>query len=192
MLNDIRQLRKIVRRRDVLRYGGIGLLTVALAACGKDKKGADGSLEAPGSAGRPAAKPTVTGAALEAFVSGAWNLSYEPRGQVNDEYRRIEFTGRRWSLDGDDETGSYELNGSGLVVRFDGRDTDNVWAASGLPATVGERASLTIRWGLSAESGEVDPGSPVDTTATPLPVVWDGGKLRIEAADGLLITAVRA
>ncbi|MEU9090350.1 hypothetical protein [Streptomyces sp. NPDC048428] len=191
MLDDMRQLRKVVRRRDALRYGGIGLLTVVLAACSKDK-GSHGSLEAPGAAGKPAAKPTVAGAAVEAFVSGTWKLSYSPQGQVNDEYQRIEVTGRRWSLDGDDETGSFELSGSGLVVRVDGRTSDNVWAASGMPATVGQKAALTLQWGLDEESGPVDPGSPVDTTPAPLPVVWDGRTLRIQAGNGLVITAVRA
>ncbi|MEU2022527.1 hypothetical protein ABZ565_10205 [Streptomyces sp. NPDC016469] len=185
MRDEMRQLRKIVRRRDALRYGGIGLVTVALAACGRDKGSG-------GSPGRPAPRPTVTGAALEAFVSGAWNLSYEPRGQAHDEWRRIEIKGRRWSLDGGDETGSFELAGSGLVVRFDGRDMDDVWAASGLPATVGDKAAVTLRWGLSAESGEVDPGSPVDTRQAPLPVVWDGRTLSIRTDHGLRITAVRA
>ncbi|NEC63352.1 hypothetical protein G3I41_01640 [Streptomyces sp. SID9727] len=178
-------MRNIVRRRDALRYGGIGLITVALAACGRNK-GSDGV------PGRPATKPTVTGAALEAFVSGAWKLSYEPRGQAHDAFRRIEIKGRRWSVDGGDETGTFELDGSGLVVRFDGRDTDNVWAASGLPATVGDKAAVTLRWGLSAESGEVDPGSPVDTRQDPLPVVWDGRTLTIRTDHGLRITAVRA
>ncbi|MEV5654155.1 hypothetical protein [Streptomyces sp. NPDC052291] len=191
MFDDMRQLGKFVRRRDVFRYGGIGLITVALASCGRDKD-SDGSLEAPGAAGRPAPRPSVTGAAVAAFARGTWNLSYEPQGKANDEYRRIEITGNRWSLDGDDETGSFELDGSGLVVRFDGRDTDNVWAASGLPATVGDKAALTLRWGLGAESGEVDPGSPVDTTPVPLPVVWDGKTLRILTDQGLRITAVRA
>ncbi|MER7725726.1 hypothetical protein [Streptomyces sp. NPDC096323] len=185
------QLRKAVRRRDALRYGGIGLLAVALAACSKNKD-SDGSQEAPGAAGKPASKPTVAGAAVEAFVSGAWKLSYSPQGQANDEYRRIEFTGRRWALDGDDETGSFELSGSELVVRVDGRTSDNVWAASGLPATVGEKAALDLQWGNDEESGPVDQGSPVDTTPTPLPVVWDGKTLRIQAGNGLLITAVRA
>lgn len=185
------QLRKVVRRRDVLRYGGIGLLTVALSACSRNK-GSDGSPEAPGAAGEPAAKPTVAGAAVEAFVSGAWKLSYSPQGQANDEYRRIEFTGRRWSLDGDDERGSFELSGSDLVVRVDERSSDNVWAASGMPPTVGDKASLTLQWGQDEESGLVDPGSPVDTTPTPLPVVWDGRTLTIQAGNGLLITAVRA
>ncbi|WP_261991616.1 hypothetical protein [Streptomyces sp. OR43] len=191
MFDDMRQLRKVVRRRDALRYGGIGLLTVALAACSRDK-GTDGSLEAPGAAGRPAATPTVAGAAVEAFVSGAWKLSYSPEGRVNDAYQRIAFTGRRWSLDGDDETGSFELSGSELVVRVDGRTSDNVWAASGMPATVGEKAAHTLQWGHDEESGPVDPGSPVDTTPTPLPVVWDGRTLRIRAGNGLEITAVRA
>lgn len=184
MRDEMRQLRKTVRRRDALRYGGIGLITVALAACGRNK-------DSDGLPGRSAPRPTVTGAAVEAFVSGAWNLSYEPSGQVNDAYRRIEFTGRRWSLDGDDETGSFELDGGGLVVRVDGRDTDNVWAASGMPATVGDKAALTLQWGHDAESGPED-GSPVDTTPTPLPVVWDGASLRIQAGNGLVITAVRA
>lgn len=118
--------------------------------------------------------------------------SRTPQGQVNDEYRRIAFTGRRWSLDGDDETGSFELSGSELVVRVDGRTSDNVWAASGMPATVGEKAALTLQWGHDEESGPVDPGSPVDTTPTPLPVVWDGRTLRIQAGNGLEILAVRA
>ncbi|NED14639.1 hypothetical protein G3I33_24545 [Streptomyces sp. SID9124] len=181
---------KFVRRRDVLRYGGIGLITVALAACGRDKD-SDGSLEAPGAAGRPAPKPSVTGAAVAAFARGTWNLSYEPQGQANYEYRRIEITGSRWSLDGDDEKGSFELDGSGLVVRMDDRDTENVWAASGLPAAVGDKAALTLRWGVSAESGLED-GLPPDTTPAPLPVVWDGRTLRIRTDEGLQITAVRA
>ncbi|WP_237694276.1 hypothetical protein [Streptomyces sp. SID2563] len=185
MREEMRQLTKIVRRRDALRYGAVGLVTVALAACGRNK-------DSDGAPGRPATKPTVAGAALEAFVSGTWKLSYEPRGQAHDEWRRIEIKGGRWSLDGGDETGTYELAGSGLVVRFDGRDTDDVWAASGLPAAVGDKAAVTLGWGLSAESGEVDPGSPVDTRQAPLPVVWDGGKLTIRTDHGLRITAVRA
>ncbi|MGW1180442.1 hypothetical protein ACWD7Y_00670 [Streptomyces drozdowiczii] len=190
MRDDMRQLGKFVRRRDVLRYGGIGLVTVALAACGRDKD-SDGSPDTPGAGGRPAPKPSVTGAALAAFARGTWNLSYEPQGQANDEYRRIEITGNRWALDGDDEKGSFELTGNGLVVRFDGRDTDNVWAASGLPATVGDKAALTLQWGHDTESG-LDDGLPPDTTPDPLPVVWDGKALRIRTKEGLQITAVRA
>ncbi|WP_406394948.1 hypothetical protein [Streptomyces sp. NBC_00887] len=66
MLNGLGQLGKSVRRRDMLRYGGLGLLSVALAACGGKKDGD----EAPGAAGNPA-RPTVTGAAVQAFVAGA-------------------------------------------------------------------------------------------------------------------------
>ncbi|MEU1471512.1 hypothetical protein ABZ434_25240 [Streptomyces sp. NPDC005761] len=186
MLNGIGQLRKSVRRRDALRYGGLGLLAVALAACGKNE--AD---EASGAAGG-AARPTVTGAAVQAFVRGAWKLAYSPEGQVNDAYRRIEFTGRAWSLDAGDLTGSFELTGDALTVRVDGMSSDNVWAATGMPATVGEKAAVTLQWGHDEESGPVDPGSPVDTTPTPLPVVWDGTTLRIRAGNGLEIMAVRA
>ncbi|MFE6765261.1 hypothetical protein [Streptomyces sp. NPDC057689] len=190
MLDDMRQLGKFVRRRDVLRYGGIGLVTVALAACGRDKD-SDGSPDAPGAGGRPVPRPSVTGAAVAAFARGTWNLSYEPQGQANYEYRRIEITGNRWSLDGDDESGSFEVAGSGLVVRMDHQEMDNVWAASGLPAAVGDKASLTLQWGHHAESGPVD-DLPPDTTPDPLPVVWDGKTLRIRTKDGLQITAVRA
>ncbi|MFG3141904.1 hypothetical protein ACGFZA_37510 [Streptomyces sp. NPDC048211] len=186
MQNELGQLRKSVRRRDALRYGGLGLLAVVLAACGKNE--AD---EASGAAGG-SARPTVTGAAVQAFVRGAWKLSYTPQGRVNDAYGRIEFTGRTWSLDGGELTGSFELAGDGLTVRIDGRDSENVWAATGMPATVGQDASLTLRWGHDAQSGPVDPGSPVDTTPSPLPVVWDGSTLRIKAGNGLLISAVRA
>ncbi|WP_406093944.1 hypothetical protein [Streptomyces sp. NBC_01013] len=185
MLNE--QLRKGVRRRDAIRYGGLGLLAVALAACGGKKDGD----EVPGAAGGSAV-PTVTGAAVQAFVRGAWDLRYTPQGQVNDAYKRIEFTGRTWSLDGGDLTGSFELTGDALTVRVDGRTSENVWAATGMPATVGDDASLTLQWGEDEESGPVDPGSPVDTTPSPLPVVWDGTTLRIQAGHGLLITAVRA
>ncbi|MEU1371060.1 hypothetical protein ABZ454_33675 [Streptomyces sp. NPDC005803] len=187
VLNGLGQLRKGVRRRDALRYGGLGLLTVVLAACGGKKDGD----EAGGPVAGPA-RPTVAGAAVEAFVRGAWNLGYAPRGQANDEYRRIEFTGRTWSLDGGDLTGSFELAGDALTVRVDGRTSDNVWAGAGMPSAVGDKASFTLRWGHDAESGPVDPGSAVDTTPSPLPVVWDGTTLRIQAAHGLLITAVRA
>ncbi|MFE2018554.1 hypothetical protein ACFW9O_11010 [Streptomyces sp. NPDC059499] len=173
----------------MLRYGGLGLLSVALAACGGKKDGD----EAPGAGGKPA-RPTVTGAAIQAFAAGSWNLAYAPQGQVNagSEYPRIDITGRTWSLDGGDLTGSFELTGNELVVRVDGRSSDNVWAATGMPGTVGDSESLTLQWGHDAESGPVDPGSPVDTTPTPLPVVWDGTTLRIQAGNGLLITAVRA
>ncbi|MFD9498964.1 hypothetical protein [Streptomyces sp. NPDC060035] len=187
MLNGLGQLGKSVRRRDMLRYGGLGLLSVALAACGGKKDGD----EAPGAVGKPA-RPTVTGAAVQAFVAGSWNLAFTPQGQVNDEYKRIEITGRNWSLDGDDLMGSFELTGSELVVRIDNVSTENVWAATGMPGTVGDDASLTLQWGHSAESAPVDAGSPVDTTPFPLPATWDGTTLRIQAGNGVLITAVRA
>lgn len=134
----------------------------------------------------------MTGAAVAAFARGTWDLSYEPQGKANYEYRRLVITGGRWTLDGDDEKGSFELDGDGLVIRMDHQTMDNVWAASGLPAAVGDKAALTLRWGHHAESGEVDPGSPVDTTPAPLPVVWDGKTLTIRTKDGLRITAVRA
>ncbi|WP_329210684.1 hypothetical protein OG257_24285 [Streptomyces sp. NBC_00683] len=171
----------------MLRYGGLGLLSVALAACGGNKDGD----EAPGAAGKPA-RPTVTGAAVQAFVAGAWNLAFTPQGQVNDEYKRIEITGRNWSLDADDLMGSFELTGNELVVRIDNVSTENIWAATGMPGTVGDDASLTLQWGHSAGSAPVDAGSPVDTTPSPLPVTWDGTTLRIQAGNGVVITAVRA
>ncbi|MET9933322.1 MULTISPECIES: hypothetical protein [unclassified Streptomyces] len=188
VLGSFGQVRRIVGRRDALKYGGLGLLSLALAACG-GKKGDGGGGRT--SDGRPAGA-TVTGAAVEAFARGTWNLSFTPPGEVNDEYARIEIKGRRWSLDGDDETGSFELTGGRLTVRVDGRSSENVWAGTGVPGTVRDKASHTLQWGEDATSGTSDPGSPVDTTAFPLPVSWDGTALRIQAQNGVLITAVRA
>ncbi|MEU1123020.1 hypothetical protein ABZ371_05420 [Streptomyces sp. NPDC005899] len=188
MLGDFRQVRRIVGRRDAIRYGGLGLLSVVLTACGaKEDDGRSGT--APGD--RPA-KATVTGAAVEAFAQGAWQLSFTPQGEVNDEYARIDVTGRRWSLDGDDLAGSFTLAAGRLTVTVDGMTTDNVWAGAGLPGSVGGNASHTLQWGHDAASGEGDPGSPVDTTPFPLPVTWDGTTLRIQARNGVVIAAVRA
>lgn len=89
------------------------------------------------------------------------------------------------------ETGSFALDGSGLVIRREGRDSENVRAASGLPAAVGDKAALTLQWGHDTESGLED-GLPPDTTPDPLPVVWDGKTPRIRTREGLRITAVRA
>ncbi|MEV8225206.1 hypothetical protein AB0P41_03900 [Streptomyces sp. NPDC079167] len=190
MPNEFMQLRKAVRRRDLIRYGSLGLLSVALAACG-GKKGEDDDASGAKGRGGGSSRPTVAGAAVQAFVQGAWNLAYSPQGEVNDEYRRIEITGRTWDLDGGDLVGSFTLTGDELQLTIDNMSTDNVWAATGMPGTVGEDASLTLQWGHDAESGLSD-GEPVDTTPFPLPVAWDGTTLKIQTVDGVLITAVRA
>ncbi|BBC39088.1 hypothetical protein SGFS_103820 [Streptomyces graminofaciens] len=188
MLREFRQLQKIVGRRDAIRYGGLGLVGLALAACGK--KNDDGGPGATTSDKR--GKATLAGATVEAFVRGSWNLSFTPQGQVNDEYALIEITGRRWSLDNGDTTGSFELSGDRVQVRLDQVSTDNVWTASGMPGRVADSASLTLQWGHDESAGQGDPGSPVDTTPFPLPVTWDGTTLKIQAKGGVLITAVRA
>ncbi|MDQ0796192.1 hypothetical protein [Streptomyces sp. B1I3] len=190
MLDNYRRVRRIVGRRDAIRYGGLGLLSLALTACGAKKDDGRSGKTPDGAPGK--AKATVTGAAVEAFARGAWKLSFTPQGQVNDEYARIEITGRRWSLDDGDEAGSFELTGDRLTVTVDGMTSDNVWAGAGLPGSVGDEASHTLQWGHDAKSGEGDPGSPVDTTPFPLPITWDGTTLRIQAKNGVLITAVRA
>ncbi|MGW3514205.1 hypothetical protein [Streptomyces hydrogenans] len=188
MLDEFRQVRRIVGRRDTFRYAGLGLLSLALAACGGKKDGSGGGR----ADGDGPARATLAGAAVEAFARGAWRLGFTPSGQVNDEYRRIEITGRRWSLDGGDLTGTFALTGGWLTVTVDGRSSENVWAGTGLPATVGASASHTLQWGEDPTSGPVDAGSPVDTTPSPLPVGWDGTTLTIQAQRGLVITAVRA
>ncbi|MFB7279807.1 hypothetical protein ACFCZV_22060 [Streptomyces hydrogenans] len=188
MLDEFRQVRRIVGRRDTLRYAGLGLLSLASAACGAKKDGSG----ARRTDGDKPAETTLAGAAVEAFARGAWNLGFTPSGQVNDEYRRIEVTGRRWSLDGGDLTGTFALTGGRLTVTVDGRSSENVWAGTGLPASVGSSASHTLRWGEDPTSGPVDEGSPVDTTPFPLPVAWDGTTLTIRARSGVVITATRA
>lgn len=181
------QVEKTVGRRNALRYTGLGLVSLVLTACGGKKSG-NGTTNPEGG---KSVRATVTGAAVAAFARGSWDLAIRPKGQVNDEYTRISITGRTWSLDDGDVTGSYELTSRELVVTVNGQSSENVWVGKGLPDTVGDDASFTLRWGADASSDPVDAGSPVDTTPIALPVSWDGRTLKIQAQNGVSISAVR-
>ncbi|MFJ6405584.1 hypothetical protein ACIQK9_08650 [Streptomyces hydrogenans] len=78
MLDEFRRVRRIAGRRDTLGYAGLGLLSLAPAACGGKKDGSGAGR----TDGDEPAETTLAGAAVEAFARGAWNLGFTPSGQV--------------------------------------------------------------------------------------------------------------
>ncbi|MGR6999017.1 hypothetical protein ACU686_14175 [Yinghuangia aomiensis] len=95
LFDDWKRMERAVGRRTAVRYGMVGLLGMAAAACGsgggKSDKAADGSVA-------PAGAPptTLAGHAVDAFVRGTWNLSITPKPNYN--YTTLTVADGRWSM----------------------------------------------------------------------------------------------
>ncbi|MGA4544914.1 hypothetical protein ACPA54_33465 [Uniformispora flossi] len=177
-------MERAVGRRTVVRYGMVGLLGMAAAACGsgggKSDKAADGSV---GPAGAP--PTTLAGHAVEAFVRGTWNLSITPK--PNYDYTTLTVADGRWSMttppeaeDGTgtprirEESGAYSLAAGALTVTKD-EDTDTDIRATGVPGQVADSAKATVTWMYGEERGA--------RGTFPVDVTWDGTTLTARRPD---------
>lgn len=183
MLADFRQLERIVGRRAALRYAGIGLVTVAVAACGGKKD-----------SGPSGDKLSVGAVALDAFARGTWKLTISPAGETHDSYSTITITAGAWHMNDVARSGTYSFSAGTLSVIDPGNDSggDSAgWTGVGVPEQVASRASAKLGW------------SPAPSTdpARELPVTWDGTTLTLTLMPSdrlrgkvapVVITAVRA
>ncbi|MCM2423982.1 hypothetical protein [Streptomyces sp. RKAG293] len=173
-------------RRAALRYAGIGLVTVAVAACGGKKNS--------GNSGKSGDKLTVGAVALDAFARGTWKLTITPAGRTHDSYSTITITAGAWHMNDVERSGTYSFSAGTLSVIDPGNDNGGDttgWTGVGVPEQVAKGASAKLGW------------SPAPTTdpARELPVTWDGTTLTLKLMPNdrrrgeeapVVITAVRA
>ncbi|MCZ4125930.1 hypothetical protein [Streptomyces sp. H39-S7] len=183
MLADLRQLERIVGRRAALRYAGIGLVTVAVAACGgkKNSGGSDNKL-------------TVGAVALDAFARGTWKLTITPAGKTHDSYSTITIAAGAWHMDDVTRSGTYSFSAGTLSVidpKNDNGSDQAGWTGTGVPDQVGKGTSVKLGW---SPDPSTDPSRE-------LPVTWDGTTLTLKLMPNdrrrgeeapVVITAVRA
>ncbi|WP_345673489.1 hypothetical protein [Yinghuangia aomiensis] len=174
MFDDWKKLEQAVGRRTVVRYGMVGLLGMAAAACGsgggKSDKAADGS------AGPKGAPPTtLAGHAVDAFVRGTWTLAITPK--PNYDYTTLTVGDGRWRMttppdpeegytkgEIHEESGTYSLDGGSLTVTKGGQSDTDV-RATGIPGQVADSAKATLTWVYR------------DKDTFPVEVTWDGTTL---------------
>lgn len=184
MLEDFKKLEQIVGRRAAFRYGGIGLITLAVAACGGNGKKHSGS---------PGDKLTIGAVALGAFARGTWKLKITPEGETHDSYSTITIADGAWHMNDAERAGTYSFAGGTLSVVDPGNDSggdSTGWTGTGVPDRVAKGTSATLGW---------SPAPPTDP-AQPLPITWDGTTLTMKLLPSdprrvgphVVITAVRA
>lgn len=192
MFDEWKRLEQAVGRRAVVRYGMVGLLGMAAAACGSGgaKSGAAaGGADSTGPAGAP--PTTVAGHAIDAFVRGTWNLAMTPEPNYDRNFTTLTVANGRWNatappyVDDEvgtktiDQSGSYSLAGGSLTITMDS-DSDTGMQATGVPGQVAESAQATLTWAFGKHG------------TFPLDVTWDGTTLTVRGERAFVLKATRA
>jgi hypothetical protein len=192
LFDDWKRLERAVGRRTAVRYGMIGLLGMAAAACGPGGKKSDEAAGGGGSAGPAGAPPTtLAGHAIEAFVRGTWNLTMTPEPNYDKNFTTLKVADGRWNATAPpysddeigtriiDESGTYSLAGGSLTITMDD-DSDTGMRATGVPDQIAGPAKATLTWAFGKH----------DTF--PLDVTWDGTTLTVRGERNFVLKAVRA